>query len=127
MDVMMEIYNEMMADDYIKQQAKGRIKFYEYPATGDVTGPYIVIDPLSPPVPTEYGDNEPIADSHIYQIDVWTKNRITTKELAKRVSNIMRSLGFGYFAGAVDEWDKDTGIYRDARRYRNTFYDETLI
>lgn len=127
MDVMMEIYNEMMADDYIKQQAKGRIKFYEYPATGDITGPYIVIDPLSPPIPTEYGDDEPIADSYIYQIDVWTKNRNTTKELARRVSKIMRSLGFGYFAGAVDEWDKDTGIYRDARRYRNTIYDKALI
>lgn len=127
MDMLPVIYEALIADDYIKQQAFGRIKYYEYPATGDVKGPYIVIDPLSPPMPTEYGDNEPIADSYIYQIDVWTKDRKTTKELAKRVSKIMRSIGFGYFAGAVDEWDKDTGIYRDARRYRNTIYDETLM
>ncbi|GKV67502.1 MULTISPECIES: hypothetical protein [unclassified Sporosarcina] len=127
MDVMMTIYNALMADEYIKQQATGRIKFYEYPATGDVSGPYIVIDPLSPPLPDAYGDNEPIADSYIYQIDVWTKSRTVTKEIAKRVGKIMRDLGYGYFAGGVDEWDKDTGIYRDARRYRNTIYDVALI
>lgn len=127
MDVMMDIYNAMMANDYIKQQAKGRIKFYEYPPTGDVSGPYIVIDPLSPPLPDVYGDDEPIADSYMYQIDVWTKSRTVTKEIAKRVGKIMRDLGYGYFAGGVDEWDKDTGIYRDARRYRNTIYDEALI
>ena len=123
----MIIYNELIKDDYIKQQASGRIKFYEYPSTGDVTGPYIVIDPLSPPLPDVYGDDEPIADSYIYQIDVWTKSRTVTKEIAKHVSVVMRRLGYGYFAGGVDEWDKDTGIYRDARRYRNTIYDEALI
>lgn len=126
MDVMMEIYNAMMANDYIKQQAKGRIKFYEYPATGDVSGPYIVIDPVSTPLPAEYGDDKPIADVYIYQIDVWTKNRKLTKELANAVSDVMRGMGFGYFAGSVDEWDKGTGIYRDARRYRREIYNKNI-
>lgn len=122
MDVMMIIYNSLMEDDYIKGQAKGRIKFYGYPETGDVVSPYIVIDPLGPPLPTDYADNEPLTDDYIYQIDVWTKSRTTTKELAKRVSKVMRSLGFGYFAGGVDDYDDETGIFRDARRYRGKAY-----
>lgn len=118
MDMMMIIYNAMMADDYIKQQASGRIKFYDYPQAGDVTQPYIVIDPLGPPIYSDYGDNKPLYDEYLYQVDVWTKSRLTTKELANRVSKIMRNLGYGYFAGALDEYDKDTKIFRDARRYK---------
>lgn len=123
MDVLTVIYDALIADPYIKEQAFKRIKFYEYPATGEVTAPYIVIDPLSPPLSQVYGDDQPIAESYIYQIDVWTQNRKTTKEIAKRVSTIMWAMGFRYFAGAVDEYDKQTGIYRDARRYRNVLYD----
>ena len=122
MDPLTDIYNALIKDAYIKEKTLGRIKFYEYPSTGDITGPYIVIDPLSPPLPQDYGDDEPISESYIYQIDVWTKNRLITKELAKRVSEIMLNLGYGYFAGGVDEYDKETGIFRDARRYRNAFY-----
>jgi len=126
MDMMMVIYNALIADEYIKQQAFGRIKFYEYPETGSVTHPYIVIDPLGPPLPDDYADNEPLTDEYLYQIDVWTKNRLVTKELAKRIKKVMRELGFGYFAGAVDEYDKETGIFRDARRYRGKFYTEEV-
>ncbi|WP_409297752.1 tail completion protein gp17 [Peribacillus sp. SCS-26] len=122
MDMMMVIYNALLADSYIKDQAAGRIKFYEYPIAGDISGPCIVIDPLGPPQSADYGDDDPITDDYLYQIDVWTKNRLTTKELAGRVGKVMRSLGFGYFAGSVDEYDKDTGIYRDARRYRGKAY-----
>lgn len=122
MDMLDKIYQELIADELIKAQASGRIKFYEYPATGDVTGPYIVIDPLSPPVPADYGDNEAISDEYLYQVDVWTKNRKVTKEIAKRVKEIMRSLGYGIYGGGVDEYDKDTGIFRDARRYKGKDY-----
>lgn len=92
MDMLDKIYQELIIDEYIKEQASGRIKFYEYLATGDVTGPYIVIDPLSPPIPSDYGDNEPISDEYLYQVDVWTKNRKTTKEIAKRVQAVMGHL-----------------------------------
>lgn len=124
MDMMTVIYNTLLADEYIKGQASGRIKFYEYPSSGGITGPSIVIDPLGPPQSADYGDNEPITDDYLYQIDVWTKNRLVTKELSSRVQKAMRSIGFGYFAGGVDEYDKDTGIYRDARRYRGKAYTE---
>lgn len=126
MDMMMVIYNALIADEYIKQQAFGRIKFYEYPETGSVTQPYIVIDPLGPPLSDDYADNKPLTDEYLYQIDVWTKNRLVTKELAKRIKDTMQELGFGYFAGGVDEYDKATGIYRDARRFKGKAYTEEV-
>lgn len=126
MDMMMVIYEAMMADDYIKQQAAGRIKFYEYPETGSVTQPYIVIDPIGPPLPDDYADNKPLTDEYLYQIDVWTKSRLVTKELAKHIKDVMKELGFGYFAGAADQYDKATGIYRDARRYKGKAYTEEV-
>lgn len=126
MDVLNMIYDALIADDYIKEQATGRIKFYEYPATGEVTAPYIVIDPLSSPLPQEYGDDEPIADAYIYQIDVWTKNAQVKTDLAKRVAVVMRSIGFANYASGVDDYDGPTGIYRDARRYRSTIYNDNI-
>lgn len=124
MDMLTVIYNALIADPYIKEQAFRRIKYYDYPATGEVNAPYIVIDPLSPPLPQVYGDNEPIADSYIYQIDVWTKDRLVTAKLSKKVSDVMRTLNFGNFAGGTDEHDKATGIFRIARRYRSVKYNE---
>jgi len=85
-----------------------------------------VIDPIGPPLPADYGDNEPITEDYLYQIDVWTKNRMLTKELAKRVQKVMRGLGYGLYGGSLDEWDKDTGIFRDARRYRGKAYEEEV-
>lgn len=124
MDMMMKLYDALIADDYIKQQATGRIKFYEYPETGNLAGPFIIIDSLSPPLDSDYGDDEPIAEEYLYQVDVWTKNRTTTKELAGRVKKILRDNGFYVFAGGVDEYDRDTKIYRDARRFRGKAYTE---
>lgn len=126
MDMMMVIYNALIADEYIQQQASGRIKFYAYPETGDVTAPYVVIDALGPPMPADYGDDEPLTDDYLYQIDVWTKDRLITKELSSKIAKVMRSIGFGYYAGAVDEYDQETGIFRDARRYRGKAYTDEI-
>lgn len=122
----MVIYEALMADDYIKQQASGRIKFYLYPESASMTQPHIVIDSLSPPSDGDYADNEPLTEEYLYQIDVWTKNRLVTKELAKRVKKALRQAGITYIPGGVDEYDKDTGIYRDARRYKAKTYTEEV-
>ena len=37
MDVLGMIYDALMADPSIKEKANGRIKFYEFPETGEVT------------------------------------------------------------------------------------------
>ena len=126
MDVMMEMYNVLMADEYISQQAGGRIKFFEYPESATMTQPFIIIDSLGPPIDLEYGDDAPLAEEYLFQVDVWTKDRKITKELARRSKIALRSAGFYYFAGGVDEYDKATKIYRDARRFRKKIYSEDI-
>lgn len=134
MDIMMELHDALIADDYIKQKTgfvengiqKYRIKFFGYPATASVTQPYIIIDSLSPPIDTDFADDEPIIEEYLYQVDVWTNNRITTKELARRVKEVLREKSFYYFAGGVDEYDPATKIYRDARRFRTKVYSEDI-
>src|SRR5690625_2891583 len=102
MDMLTKIYEALVADDYIKDQASGRIKYYEYPATGDVNKPYIIIDPLDVPLPDDYADGTWLTDDYLLQIDVWTKNRIVTSKLAYRIRLVMWDLGFGQGAG-MDE------------------------
>lgn len=126
MDVMMKMYNALMADEFISQQASGRIKFFEYPESATLTQPFIIIDSLSPPLDSEYGDDEPLAEEYLFQVDVWTTNRKTTKELARRVKNALRAESIYYFAGGVDEYDPETKIYRDARRFRTKIYSEDI-
>lgn len=124
MDVLAMIYDALIADDYIKEQASGRIKYYEYPETGDVRAPYIVIDPLDVPSPKIFADNIWVANEHFLQIDVWTKNRTTTRILAEKVQSIMWSVcGFAQ-NGGISEYDE--GVFRDARRYKGKIYRDDL-
>lgn len=135
MDIMMELQKALVEDGYIagktsfvnsKGNVDHRIKFFEYPATADVTQPYIIIDSLSPPLDKVFADDEPIIEEYLYQVDVWTKKRNETKELARRVKQALRKSGFYYYAGGVDEYDPETKIYRDARRFRKKVYSEDV-
>lgn len=123
MDMLTVIYNALLADEFIAQQAKGRIKYYEYPQSGEVKAPYIVIDPLDVPLITDFADNTWMAEDFMYQIDVWTNDRLLTKKISARVQEIMWKLGFGQ-KGGTDQ--HDSGVYRDARRYRGKAYRETI-
>ncbi|KHE73155.1 hypothetical protein [Halobacillus sp. BBL2006] len=122
-----QIYEAMMADSYISGQASGRIKFYEYPETGSVTAPYVVIDPLAPASASDFADNTWLTDEYLYQIDVWTKDREITDKLSKRIRKVLWEIGLYEKRGqGVDEWDEDTGIFRIARRYEGKAYNENI-
>ncbi|PEJ34938.1 hypothetical protein CN689_06320 [Peribacillus butanolivorans] len=60
----------------------------------------------------------------LYQIEVWSKNRTNTRELSKQIGKVMWN--FGFHQGTANEWDEETGIYRDARRYRGKLYRDDL-
>ncbi|AXN40669.1 DUF3168 domain-containing protein [Peribacillus butanolivorans] len=124
MDVLGMIYNAFIADPYIKEKASGRIKYYEFPGTGDVTAPYIIIDPLDVPLPKDFADDTWLTYDCLYQIEVWSKNRTNTRELSKQIGKVMWN--FGFHQGTANEWDEETGIYRDARRYRGKLYRDDL-
>ena len=85
MDVLGMIYHALMANPTIKEKAYGRIKFYEFPETGEVKAPFIIIDPLDVPIPKDYADNTWLAYDCLLQIDVWSKKRTATRELSEKI------------------------------------------
>lgn len=126
MDVLGMVYNELIADPYIKEKASGRIKFYDFPETSSVTmAPNIIIDPLDVPLPKDFADDTWLTYDCLYQIEVWSKNRTNTRELSEQIGKVMWNFGFHQGTGP-DEWDEETGIYRDARRYRGKLYRDDL-
>lgn len=120
MDELWRIYNALMSKALIAEKAEGRIKFYEYPETGDVEGLVIIIDPLSEPKESEYGDNEAIAEKFPIQIDVWSKNPDDTEAVMKEINKVLRKIGYTYDGSGPKEYD--SGIYRSVRRYTGTYY-----
>lgn len=121
MDPLQLVYDQLISDPYIKEQAYGRIKYYEFPETGEVSSPSIIIDPLDVPLPKDFADNTWLTYDCLFQIEVWSKDRAITRNLSNQIREAMWNIGFVQGTG-VDEWDKDTGIFRDARRYRGKFY-----
>ncbi|PWU68316.1 tail completion protein gp17 [Gracilibacillus dipsosauri] len=122
MDILDEIYEALIADAYIKEQTLGRIKFYEYPETGDVDNPYIVIDPIDTPTPSQYADDQWTKLDFLLQIDIWSHNRKLTESIADKVRDVMwDTFGFAQRAGPKEY---DQGVFRDARRYRGSLYRE---
>ncbi|WEZ09578.1 DUF3168 domain-containing protein [Priestia flexa] len=121
--MMYEIYDVLKADPLIQEKVANRIKFYEYPPINEMNGVYIVIDPLDTPIPSDYGSNRIIAEEYLYQIEVWSKSSFNTKAVAREIRDVLRSkLGVTQYGSGLDEFDKDTKIFRDARRYRGKQY-----
>jgi hypothetical protein len=117
-DVLMKIYNALLANDYISEACAGRIKFYEYPENGDVSQPYIIIDPLDSPLPSDFADDDWLYYIHLFQVDIRSQKRITTENLALEVDKVLWKLGFGQYGGGDNEFDKATNVFRIAQNYR---------
>ncbi|MEK4922388.1 DUF3168 domain-containing protein [Cytobacillus sp. FSL R5-0569] len=123
MEILDKVYRHLIEDDFIITHVKGRIKFYEYPETGDVTNPFIVLQPLDVPTPSTLADNTYLSYDFLLQVEVWSKDRKQTEQIAKRVGNILWDIGF-IQNGGINEYDEK--IYRDARRYRGNLYRDDL-
>lgn len=115
------IYNALIADEYIAEKAENNIKFYEYPEAKNVKETHIIIDPMSPPQPSDYADDKWLTDDFMFQIDVWSKDMSERDVIALKIREIMWRLNFRQTDG-MDEYDNDYNIYRDARRYRGKAY-----
>lgn len=116
-DIAMEIYNRFMANEFIKSQCEGRIKFYVFPETADASKPFIVIDPIDVSEPKGYASDENHYEKHLYQIDVETRDRLLTKRLQEEAKKEMKILGFGQLSNGLDKYFDATKRYVDARRY----------
>lgn len=118
------VYQALIDDDYIKSKADRNIKYYEYPKVDEIDNPKIIIDPLDGSIPKDFADNTWTTLDFQLQIDVWSKSRQDTQNLADKIRSIMwNELGFHQNDG-TNEYDSDTEIFRNARRYRGKLYRE---
>lgn len=126
-DVLTSIYEAFKANQVIWLHCENRIKYYDYPETGSITQPYIVIDPLDAPMQSDFADQAWLTYTYLIQIDIQSKKRLQTAEIAYEVDKVMDSLGFRQFTGGVDEYDPDAKIFRIANTYRGTLYRKEII
>lgn len=124
-DKMIEIYNLLSSDRYIKDICYNRIKFYNYPETADTSKPFIIIEPLEVITPSIHGSDKELTVQFSYQIDVQSLDRMTVKNLQAKVKELMGSKGFSQLSYGMDEYFKETKRYVDARRYvgNSSLYD----
>lgn len=112
------IYDELNYDEIIKEQVKGRIRYYTYNENDEMVTPFIIITPLSTPIPAIYGSNQELAIEMTCQLSVEGVNRKQVKELAYRIKQLMWELGFGQLEFGLDEYLDDVERFVDVRRYR---------
>lgn len=130
MDILETVHNKLKADSFIKGEVGDRIKYYDYPATGDRFGATIVLEEVDAPKPGDYADNNWMTDDFFVHIEVWvngTGGRKKRDAIANRIRQVMwNELGFAHASSMKPEWDKETNTFRDARRYRGKFYRDDL-
>lgn len=93
---------------------KGKVFKYHIPEENREDPPLIRIYPISE-LPTEYADNKQLAWDCILQIDVWDSNN--ARKIALRVHELMKNINFKQSTPTFD-FDEDTYLIRDGRRYR---------
>lgn len=130
MDILEEIYKVLKSDPFISGQVEDRIKYYEYPASGDKFGPIIVLEEVGPEMPGDFADNIWLTEDYFIHVEVWVQGSGGRKKrdaIAKQIKKVMwNKMGLAQVSGMPPEWDKDTNTFRDARRYRGKAYREDL-
>lgn len=121
-DALSEIYQVLMADDFIKQAvangAKHSIYYYEMP-DGTLPKNLIIIRPYSPPEPAYGGSDKYLAQRLIFQIDVQATDRMTCKRLQREIEQQLLEIDYKRLPNQeLDEYFKDTRRFVDARRYQ---------
>ncbi|EAA0403555.1 TPA: DUF3168 domain-containing protein [Listeria monocytogenes] len=121
-DILNIIYTTLSKNDIIHTTCEERIKYYDFPSTGDSNKTFLLIIPLDVPVPTNFSSNEAVWEDFLVQIDVQSDDRLTVKQIQEEVRKEMKQIGFGQLAGGLDEYFPETGRFVDARKYSGLPY-----
>ena len=113
------VYNLLSNDQEIINltgHGKGGEHIYKYhiPEENREKPPLIRIHPISE-LPTVYADNEQLAWDCIVQIDVWDDSN--ARQIALKINELMKTINFKQSTPTF-EFDPDTYLIRDGRRYR---------
>ncbi|EAH3438582.1 DUF3168 domain-containing protein [Listeria monocytogenes] len=121
-DILNIIYTTLSKNDIIHTTCEERIKYYDFPSTGDSNKTFLLIIPLDVPVPTNFSSNEAVWEDFLVQIDVQSDNRLIVKQIQEEVRKEMKRIDFGQLAGGLDEYFPETGRFVDARKYSGLPY-----
>ncbi len=121
-DILNIIYTTLSKNDIIHTTCEERIKYYDFPSTGDSNKTFLLIIPLDVPVPTNFSSNEAMWEDFLVQIDVQSDNRLIVKQIQEEVRKEMKQIGFGQLTGGLDEYFPETGRFVDARKYNGLPY-----
>lgn len=119
-DMLTIIYKKLSTNPVIALHCEGRIKFYDYPETGETDKPFMIIEPLDVPAAAFYGSDQELAITHHYQVDVQSRVRMICKEVQKAVGEEMQGLGFWQQPNGLDTYFSETARFVDARKYKGT-------
>lgn len=119
-----DINSALSNSPLIAQKVQGRIKYYSYENAIAETakGALIILDPLGPNLPGEYGDDSIIMTDGLVQVDVWSRSAQDTDQVTAEALRTLFKAGYRTYGGAYNEHDRDTGIYRQAIRVRAKKY-----
>ncbi len=115
-------YETFLHDEDLMNLIGGPAKVFKYhvPEENRQETPIIRIHPISE-LPTGYADNKQHAWDCILQIDVWDDSNART--IALKIHKLMKSINFKQSTPTF-EYDPDTYLYRDCRRYRGVLISE---
>lgn len=128
-DVLEKVYNLLASNNYIKNKVTSakdglKIRYFRYPETADMSGNWIVLEPIINERPSDFADEVWLAYDYLLHVEVWSKNRKENRELSNYIRDILwNELSFVQ-NDDIDEYD--SGIYRDARRYKGKRYRSDL-
>lgn len=124
-DILDLVYNILKNDEiipnYVTSQEDGlKIRYFTYPETADMSGSWVVLEPILNEIPSVYADDVWLAYEYLLHVEVWSRDREDNRLIASRIRDILsKELRFTQDDG-IDEYD--LGIYRDARRYTGKLY-----
>lgn len=91
------------------------VKSYKIPETATIEPPYIILVPIND-LPTDYADNQSLADEYTVQVDCYDKEKPATP-LARAVREAMSTIDMKQ-GTPVFSYDEARQIFRDGRRYQ---------
>lgn len=121
-DSLQLIYETLLHDADLMGSIGGPEKVFKFhvPEENREDPPIIRIHPISE-LPTVYADNKQLAWDCILQIDVWAET--DARSIALKIHKLMKTINFKQITPTF-EFDPDTYLIRDGRRYRGVLISE---
>lgn len=117
-DKLQEIYELLATDELIKPiVSAGGLKSFQRDDSLSDDAPSITLIPVGSPEQVGRGSNKSLSKHFIYQINVETTDRLQTKQLQRRIEQLLETFGFYQVSGGLEEYFEEIKRYVDARRY----------